>query len=306
MLYPDLKDLISYKQCKRDKARHVRRKMHTHATGQAPSPFRGRGLNFDAVREYVLGDDIRNIDWKVTARTGSAHLKLFQEDKQRHTTICVDMNAAMRFGTRGTFKSIQAARCAALLGWQALHSQDRLHACLFGDVIGGLQNVAFKDTRKALSGMFKTLTQAPAETHLVSLETVLQHLCRSTRTGSLIYLISDFMDLSPALLQNLSFMRLNKRCDLVLIAINDPSDQALTSAGVVGFSGEHTNRLLINTDSLKGRAAYSAAWEANRHALKTITNRYQIPLISLTTESVIQYDLLLALKTLSRGKTCRL
>jgi uncharacterized protein (DUF58 family) len=103
MLYPDFNDLISYKNRKLDKMQLARRKMIQAARGNHHSPFRGQGLDFDAVREYVIGDDIRNIDWRVTARTGSPHLKLFKEEKERHTIICVDMNSAMRFGTRNTF-----------------------------------------------------------------------------------------------------------------------------------------------------------------------------------------------------------
>lgn len=306
MLYPDLNDLLSYKQRKLDKLELARRNMHAAAVGNAPSSFRGRGLDFDTVREYVLGDDIRNIDWKVTARTGSTHLKLFQEDKQRHTILCVDMNATMRFGTRNTFKSIQAARCASLLGWQALGSQDRLSACLFGDVPEGLYEIASKHTHKVMCQLLKILVEPPKEQHRVPLETALQHLCRRSVSGSRIYLMSDFMDLSPAFLKDPRFMRLTKRCDLFFIAINDPSDQALVPAGAICFSGEHAERLLINTDSIKGRQAYSAAWEANRHALNSLTKRYHIPLICLSTESNIQYDLLFALKTYAKRKTCRL
>src|SRR5579862_7094005 len=113
MLYPDFNDLISYKERKLGKLQLARRKVSATATGNHHSPFRGQGLEFDAVREYVPGDDIRNIDWRVTARTGSPHLKVFQEERERHIVLCVDMNATMRFGTRNTFKSVQAARVAA-------------------------------------------------------------------------------------------------------------------------------------------------------------------------------------------------
>lgn len=306
MLYPDFHDLMLYKYHKRNKMERTRRKMHATAAGNSASPFRGRGLDFDGVREYVLGDDIRNIDWKVTARTGSAHLKLFQEDKQHQTIICVDMNASMRFGTRGTFKSIQAARSASLLGWHALGSQDRLSACLFGDVPEGIHDVASKHTHKTLCRLLKMLAEPPKEQHRVPLETALQHLCRRARSGSRIYLISDFMDLSPAFLKDPSFIRLHKRCDLVFIAINDPADQMLFPAGVIGFCGQQAEKLLINTDSIKGRAAYAAAWETNRHALNSLTKRYHIPRIDLSTESNIQYALRLGLKNLTKGKKCLL
>ncbi len=303
MLYPDFNDLLSYKERKRDKMQLARRKVRAAAPGNYHSPFRGQGLDFDAVREYVPGDDIRTIDWKVTARTGSPHLKLFKEEKERHTIICVDMNSAMRFGTRNTFKSIQAARCASLLGWRALAHQERLSACFFGDVSGGLQYFASKRTRQALCRMLKTLAEPPTEQHRVSLEIVLQHICRVAHPGSLIYLISDFMDLSPDF-EKVS--RLNKSCDVVFISINDAADQALVPAGVIGFCGQDAEKVSINTDSMKGRVAYAAQWEENRRTLNTLTKRFNIPLIALSTESDIHRDLILGLKKIGKRKKCLL
>ncbi len=306
MLYPDFNDLLSYKERKLDKMQLARRKVSTSASGNHHSPFRGQGLDFDAVREYVPGDDIRNIDWKVTARTGSPHLKLFKEEKERHTIICVDMNSAMRFGTRNTFKSIQAARCASLLGWRALDHQDRISACLFGDVSGGVHYFASKRTRQGLCMMLKMLAEPPTEQHQVSLETVLQHICKVAHPGSLIYLISDFMDLSPSFPKESGLSRLNKSCDVVFISINDAADQALVPAGVIGFCGQNAEKVFINTDSIKGRKAYTAQWEENRKVLKTLTERFKIPLIALSTESDIHRDLFLGLKNIAKRKKCLL
>jgi uncharacterized protein (DUF58 family) len=306
MLYPDFHDLISYKERKLDKMQLARRKVSSTAPGNHHSPFRGQGLDFDAVREYVPGDDIRNIDWRVTARTGSPHLKLFKEEKERHTIICVDMNSAMRFGTRNTFKSIQAARCASLLGWRALAHQDRISACFFGDVAGGLHYFASKRTRQALCMMLKTLAEPPVEHHHVSLEVALQHICRVAHPGSLIYLVSDFMDLTPAFSKESGLSRLQKSCDLVFISINDAADQAIVPAGVIGFCGQNADKVYINTDSRKGSETYAAQWEANRAALNTLVGRFKIPLIELSTESDIHRDLLLGLKNIAKRKKCLL
>lgn len=292
MLYPDFNDLISYQGCKRNKTLLARRKVYSTAQGNHRSHFRGHGLDFDAVREYVPGDDIRSIDWRVTARTGSPHLKLFKEEKERHTIICVDMNSTMRFGTRNTFKSVQAARCASLLGWQALSHHDRISGCFFGDVSGGLQYFSSKRTRQALCMMLKVLAQPPAEHHSVSLEAALQHICRVAHPGSLIYLISDFMDLSPVFLKEPSLSRLSKSCDVVFISINDAADQALVPAGVIGFCGQGAEKVFIDTDSTKGREIYAAQWETNRRMLADISRRFHIPLIALSTESDIQQQVL--------------
>jgi uncharacterized protein (DUF58 family) len=301
MLYPDFNDLISYKERKLDKMSFARRKVYAAAPGNHHSPFRGQGLDFDAVREYVPGDDIRNIDWRVTARTGSPHLKIFKEERERRTIICADVNSAMRFGTRNTFKSVQIARSVSLLGWRALAHQDHLSACFFGDVPGGLHYFASKRPRGALSLMLKMLAEPPEEHHQVSLEIALQHICRSAHPGSLIYVISDFMDLSSDFP---SLKRLNQTCDVALISINDPADQALFPAGVIGFCG--AEKVYVNTDSIQGRKTYAADWEENRSALNTLADRFKIPLIALTTESDIHRDLLLGLKNITKRKKCLL
>jgi uncharacterized protein (DUF58 family) len=306
MLYPDFNDLISYKEYKLDKVQLGDRKVRSMRAGNHHSPFRGQGLDFDSVREYMPGDDIRNIDWRVTARTGLPHLKLFKEEKERHTIICVDMNSSMRFGTRNTFKSIQAARSAALLGWRALAHQDRISTCFFGDVSGGLQCFASKRTSKGLCMMLKTLTAPPIEEHQISLETALQHIYKIAHPGSIIYLISDFMDISPAFAKESPLSNLNKSCDVVFVSINDPSDRALVPIGVIGFSGKNKDKLYINTDSVKGRKAYTDQWKENRKKLSSVTERFKIPLIELSTESDIHRDLLLGLKSIAKRKKCLL
>lgn len=286
MLYPDFNDLISFQKRKMDKLLLSRKKVSSRASGSHHSPFRGQGLDFDGVREYVIGDDIRNIDWRVTARTGSPHIKLFKEEKERHTLLCLDMNESMRFGTRNTFKSIQAARCLSFLSWRSLAHHDRLSVCLFGDVPGGIQYFSPLRTRQALLMMLKTLTKPPEERHKVPIKTALEHVSRAAYPGSQVYVISDFMDLSFSLMSR----------NLVFISINDPADQFLTAAGVIGFSGQNQDKLYFNTDNRKGREAYKAQWEDNRRALKS----FNTPLIELSTESDIYPNLLLEIKNLRK------
>lgn len=306
MLYPDFNDLISYKKCNFDKIQLARRKVSSRAPGSHHSPFRGQGLDFDAVREYVPGDDIRNIDWKVTARTGTPHLKIFKEDKERNSIICIDMNSTMRFGTRNTFKSIQAARCASLLGWRSLAHQDRISACIFGDVPGGLHYFASKHTRQAFYMMLKKIAEPPSEQHQVSLSAAMQHICRAAHPGSRIYVISDFMDLPSDFQKESGLSLIYKSCDIVFISINDAADQSLVPAGVIGFCGQNSEKIHINTDSFKGRETYAKQWEENRRALHTLAKGFKIPLIQLSTESDIHHDLLLSLKNIAKGKKCLL
>lgn len=302
MLYPDFNDLVAFKD-RKSKLKHAsQRFVKSTVPGNHHSPFRGQGLEFDSVREYVPGDDIRNIDWRVTARTGSPHLKLFKEERERHMIICVDMNAEMRFGTRKTFKSVQAAHATALLGWQGLAQHDSVSACLFGDVPEGIQLFAANRTRKSFCAMLKMLAEPYEGKHEVPITTALQHIEKISHTGSLIYLISDFMDLDRNLPNNAGLSRLNKRCDVVFIAINDQADKSIYPVGTIGFCSRMADKIYVNTESLAGRQAYATLWKANRQRLYEISSKFKIPLIELTTESDLHRDLTLGLKSIAKRK----
>lgn len=294
MLYPDLNDLIALKNQKTRFSSVSRRSVLSAVPGNHHSPFRGQGLEFDSVREYVPGnDDIRSIDWRVTARTGSPHVKLFREERERHTIICVDRNAAMQFGTKNTFKSIQAAHVASLLGWKALAEHDRVSACLFGDVPDEIQFFPPKRTRSSFYMMLKMLCEPYSKRHCVSISTALKHVARNAHTGSLLYLISDFMDVDEHLEEEVGLHRLNKKCDIIFIAINDPADKSIDPVGTIGFCGRDVEKCSIDTDNLAGREAYRALWQENRRQLYALTSKCRIPLIELTTESDIRKELAL-------------
>jgi uncharacterized protein (DUF58 family) len=302
MLFPDFNDLVALKDRKSNLMHPSFRSVKSTVAGNHHSPFRGQGLEFDSVREYVPGDDIRSIDWRVTARMGSPHVKLFKEERERHIVICVDMNASMRFGTRNTFKSIQAARVAAILGWKGIAHQDRISACLFGDVPCGIQFFAPKRTRTSFCALLKMVAEPFVEQHHVPLENALRHISRSAHTGSLIYLISDFMEIGEHFQKEASVIRLNNKCDVVFIAINDRSDQSIYPVGPIGFCANDKEKMTVNTESIAGREAYAAQWKQNRQHLYEITARLKIPMIGLTTESDVHRELTLGLNSIAKGK----
>lgn len=302
MLYPDFDDLISFKVRKNVRGIQSTRTVKSIVPGNHHSPFRGQGLEFDSVRQYVPGDDIRNIDWRVTARTGSPHLKLFKEERERHLLLCVDMNHPMRFGTKNTFKSIQAARVAAFLGWHGMSSQDRISACLYGDVENGIQFFPPKRTRKSFCALLKALSAPPRESHAIPLENVLEHISLAAHTGSLIYLISDFMELTSLSKIEPLASRLNKRCDVIFITINDLADKSIYPVGPIGCAAKGIERIYFDTSNESGRNVYAAQWRENRSCLYALTSRLKIPIIELTTESDVNQDLAVGLKNLCRRK----
>jgi uncharacterized protein (DUF58 family) len=298
MLYPDFNELVKLGARARKLSITSRRRVMSSVSGDSNSPFRGHGMEFKEVRQYVAGDDVRYIDWRVTARTGTPHLKVFAEERERSVIICVDANAAMQFGTRGTFKSIQAARAAALLGWRANDNNDLVGASVFGNVPDGMQFFAPSRTRKSLWQMLKLLCEKDGKTHtIITLEDTLKHLNKAAPTGALVFIISDFFNLTADLEKQLSLLR--KRCEVVLLPVNDPADSTLPPIGNLLFS-DSGNKVLVNTDSASGRKTYHKQWEKNKAELDEITRKLRLGMINLYTDKDVFDDLMLGLKKVGR------
>ncbi|MBY0292083.1 MAG: DUF58 domain-containing protein [Alphaproteobacteria bacterium] len=302
MLYPRLDELVALKSKIPHLTLSSNRTTPSPTAGDHHSPFRGQGLEFEEVRKYAPGDEIRNIDWRVTARTGMAHTKVFREERERNVIVCVDVNSTMRFGTRGTFKSIQAARIAALLGWWALTNHHKIGSCLFGDVPGGIQFLAPKRSRKSLWTLFKQLsgTHLSENASPILLEDMLDHVNKSAPTGTLIFIISDFNTQNSALEQKLA--HLQKRCEVALVTTDDPADQSIPPVGIISFAGDHQEKLSVNTDSRSGREAYTAQWLKTRQSLQQISIKLKIGLIQITTDATAHIDLFQGLKRIRQGR----
>ena len=156
---------------------------------------KGRGMEFDEVRHYQSGDDVRTIDWRVTARTGKVHTKLYREEKERPVFILTDLSETMRFGSTLLLKSVQAAHLAALLGWHCKAQGDKLGGLVFSQQ----QHFELKPQSRSHGVLryFHALTevhQTSSGNRGLSLNEALSQLRRLVRPGSLVYLLSDFND----------------------------------------------------------------------------------------------------------------
>jgi len=205
----------------------------------------------------------------------------------------------MRFGTRGTFKSIQAARVAAILGWRANNNHDRVGGVLFGDVPQGIQYFKPLRVRKSLWCMLKTLCDRKVDHHdkNVSIDEVLKHLNKAVPTGSLVFLISDFLTVTQSIEQQLSYLR--KRCDIVFIAVNDPADQKIPPVGSMFFLNDDKQKFEVNTDSASGRRSYQSQWKNIVECLTKISARMGIGKINIATNDDVYKQLQQDLKVIS-------
>ena len=295
-LQPQLDDLLELRHQARTLGVAAHHLVNSTFTGLYASVFRGTGLDFDEVREYREGDDIRNMDWLVTARTNTPHLKIFREERQRSVILCIDMGPHMNFGTRGTFKSIQAARVAALIGWAASKQHDRVGGVLFGNPATGIRYFRATPGRRGLWQLLRALTQPieQGDTDESQLMAALQHLDSGTGTGSLIFVIAPINNVTAGFERIVGSLK--QRHDVVLLPVDDPADRDLPSMGPVIFSNAAGELLEVDTDSEAGREAFRLDWEQRREELQQLSFRLKLGLIPVSTNEDVHKSLVTGLR----------
>lgn len=307
MLYPDFHELVELKARITSNKISSARLIKSLLSGNYYSPFKGQGLEFEEVRQYVAGDDIRKIDWQVTARSGKPHIKLFREERERKVLICHDLNGSMRFGTRTTFKSIQAARVTALLGWCGLASNNMVGGCLFGDIEEGKKFYKPSNQHNSFLKILQHICREPVINKSLQKSGGLLHsidyINRMAKSGMLIFIISDFLEINEDIIRGLANLRLKSQ--LVLISINDPAEFQLQDCGMLALKGINGNNqhLTVNTSDKVALEKYSLFAADNTKKLEDLANQNDIIHIPLLTNSDIYFDLFSGVKNkISRRK----
>jgi uncharacterized protein (DUF58 family) len=257
-------------------------------TGAYVSHFRGRGMEFDESRPYQPGDDPRNIDWRVTARSTEAYTKLFREERERPVLVVVDLRSNMHFATQGSFKSVVASRAAALISWAAHHRGDRLGGLIFGDSthrelkpkLGRQSALRYVHELVNHPDWHDNEAADPADDE-PPLTQAMAALRRVARPGSLVVVISDFIGLSRAAQAYLSGVA--RHNEVLAIFVSDPLEHDLPPPGRYRLVS-HDSELAIDTYARKARKDYEQAFEERKHNLKKFCQRYGIHLLTLSTE----------------------
>jgi uncharacterized protein (DUF58 family) len=233
------------------------------------SRFKGRGMEFDESRLYQAGDDIRNIDWRVTARTGKTHTKLFREERERPFFISVDDRRAMRFASRGVYKSVQAAKLAALLAWAAQQRGDRLGGQVFHD--SACRELKPQNGKPAVLSFFNYLLYDLPESHIpMTLEHTLARLVQHVRPGSLVYLISDFRGLEGRVESHIR--KLCRHCDVVFMHIYDPLEAAWPGQGRYRLTDGQQEKQ-INSADLRQMQLYQDSFQQRQTQIQTLAKQ---------------------------------
>ncbi|WNO60718.1 DUF58 domain-containing protein [Rheinheimera sp. MMS21-TC3] len=239
---------------------------------------KGRGMEFDEVRHYQNGDDVRTIDWRVTARTGKVHTKLFREEKERPVFIFTDLSSNMHFGSTLLFKSVQAAHLAALIAWHVKKRGDKLGGIVFSQQ----QQRELKPQSRSLGVLryFHALTEIH-NTHnnkanhvanssgqnSITFTTALAQLRRLVHPGSLVYILSDFSQFNTDALRHIRAIRQHN--EVTCCAINDPLELSIpaSSSGLAAVSdGLHSGIVELSNKQLQQR--YELQQQTNQQQLQ--------------------------------------
>lgn len=249
------------------------------------SRLRGRGMDFDQVRVYQAGDDVRTIDWRVTARTQEPHTKLFHEERERPIFIMVEQSSRLFFGSGRLFKSVLAAQAAALIGWAALEHNDRVGGLVFGDTEH--HEIKPRRSKQSLLQLLNRLVRAnqalhpDAQPNRDAFGQALRRAREVLRPGSLVIILCDERTLTDGSEQQLALLA--RHTDLVLLPISDPLDHALPAAGLLNFT-ERGALLELDTHDNELRQAYRRLAEIREQRWQRLAQKLGVPLLPLSTQ----------------------
>ena len=241
-------------------------------SGNYISHFKGRGMAFSETRLYQPGDDVRRMDWRVTARTDKPHSKVFCEERERPLFISVDYRPSMAFATRGVFKSVQAAKLAALLAWAAQKQGDRIGGQIFS--ARGCMEIKPRTGKTALLRFFNALAQPgfnnPSDN---TLETALSRLKQHAHPGSRVYIISDFRGLNALAETHLALLA--RHCEVMLLHIYDPLEAQLPSQGRFRFT-DKIKEIIFDSSDRQQQRLYQNRFKQRQQHLQTLSQKFKL------------------------------
>ncbi|WP_121665529.1 DUF58 domain-containing protein [Mesonia aquimarina] len=259
-------------------------KVNSVLSGKHASKLRGRGLEFEEVRNYVKGDDIRNIDWKVTARTQKTHTRVYTEEKEKPVLIVVDQSKSMFFGSQKRTKSVVAAELAAIAAFRTLKEGDRVGGIVFAD--NDFDVISPKRSRKNTVHFFEKIVQRNQE--LINsrpiefepaLKKVIQRINNLVTHDFTVIIISDFIRYSPKLIKAIA--SISRHNDLILAKIADPLEYAIPNEKFV--AGNLTNQIVINGKSQTINKAFQQGFTKDYNSFKNEMRKYHVPVFMVDT-----------------------
>lgn len=261
--------------------------VHSLLAGRHASRLRGRGLEFEELRRYYEGDDVRAIDWRATARLGEPQLRVYTEERDRPVILLVDQRLGMFFGSRGAMKSVIAAEAAALSAWRVTSLGDRVGGIVFSE--GGLEEIRPRGRRAAIGPLFDAIVRmnqalraddpSPGAPGLLNL--ALSKALRLLSHDGLLVLITDAAGADAETVRLVTEVTAHN--DVLCIFVFDPLEAALPNIGRVVVA-EAGSQVEIDSASGRLRAGFAAGFAARREAVEGFSRRRAIPVLPLSTE----------------------
>lgn len=291
--YTSLASLLRLRFAAQDLKLFVPRPVKSLLNGGERTRFRGRGMDFEEVRLYQAGDDIRSIDWRVTARTQVPHTKVYREERERPVFILIDQRSPLFFGSQQCFKSVLAAHIGTNLAWAALNNGDRVGGMLFGDfqqrdIRPRRSKHAVLELLHHLQDFNQQLRSPISPNGSKSLREILTDTRRIAKPGCALFIISDFHDFTNECEQQL--FELGRHTDITLVHVYDPLEKHLASNTRLTVSNGQS-RLQLPTDDNAFQQAYYTAYNEKLERIVSSSKRLGITLLSYATTDNVQQAL---------------
>jgi uncharacterized protein (DUF58 family) len=265
--------------------------------GEYHSVFKGRGMEFDEVREYAPGDEIRTIDWNVTARTGRPFVKRYVEERELTVWLMVDLSASGSFGSRTQLKNEVAAELCALLAFSAIKNNDKVGLVVFTDQIELF--VAPNKGRSHVLRLIRDLLNFTPQSRGTNIAQALDYLGRVTHKKGVVFLVSDFI--APDYKKPLRIV--GRRHDLIAVSVADPRETVLPDVGLIELEDAETgNRVLVDTSSKRVRNQYAELAARRRNELRELFRSLSVDQVAVETGEDYVRDLMLLFRRRERRR----
>ncbi len=256
-------------------------------SGEYHSVFKGRGIEFAEVREYGIGDDVRLIDWNVTARMGHPYIKTFEEERELTVMLVVDASGSGTFGSKGMFKGDLAAEVSAVLAFSAIKNNDRVGLVMFTDRIE--LYIPPQKGRKHVLRVIREILYFRPEGTKTNIAAALEHINRMLKRKAIVFLISDFIDSGFEKAVTIAA----RKHDLISLTVTDEREEVLSSSGIMALEDAETGAICyVDTSSRSVRRAYWHYMQERRNKLSTFFKRNGVDEIRLRTGKPYEDELI--------------
>ncbi len=253
--------------------------VHNVFGGEYQSAFKGQGIEFSEVRPYQVGDDVRSIDWNVSARTGETYIKVYEEEREQTLMLAVDVSGSGEFGTQNKFKREIAAEIAAIAAFSAIQNGDKVGLLLFSDVVELF--VPPSKGRRHVLRLLREMFAHEASSPGTSIDSALTHLHRTLKRRSIIMLMSDFMDDG----YEKPLRALATRHDVVAIHLQDLREEELPAVGLLELTDAETgDSVIVDSSDAAARDAFAHEAYARRAETEALLRRARVDTVGVRTD----------------------